>query len=206
VPAYGPIPSQPRSPYAPPDALKNPYPFSVKAATNILTTNGWTVKAGGTDTCNRPSGCGVGVPTGTKLAFNLIYSNEPTIEQQVADFAANAKKAGIDITLQPSNITSMFQNYDDAAALNDNAWAMEDFGGFANSTTYPTTYSVFNHLGVSNLGGYDDPQASALITASVSGANPSAVIAEAQYLTQEQPVLFQPVPVSVLVGQPPIAS
>jgi len=48
--------------------------------------------------------------------------------------------------------------------------------------------------GSSNLGGYADPQADKLIAASVASSNSAAVTAEAQYLTQQQPSLFQPNP------------
>jgi len=70
---------------------------------------------------------------------------------------------------------------------------MQDFGGFTNST-YPTTFGVFNSTGSSNLGSYDDPKADALIQASISSSNPQAVKAEASYLTEQQPGLFQPNP------------
>ncbi len=46
--AYGPIPSEPKSPYAPANASTNPYPFSVDAATSLLKNHGWTVNPGGT--------------------------------------------------------------------------------------------------------------------------------------------------------------
>ncbi len=68
---------------------------------------------------------------------------------------------------------------------------MEDFGGFTQST-YPTTFTVFNTQGLSNIGSYSDPQADQLINASVSGADPNAVKNEAAYLTAQQPGLFQP--------------
>jgi len=53
---------------------------------------------------------------------------------------------------------------------------------------------LFNSTGSANLGGYDDPQADALIKASISSPNPSAVTAEASYLTAQQPGLFEPNP------------
>ena len=52
------------------------------------------------------------------------------------------------------------------------------------------------------------PHANKLINASVSGGNPSAVKAEASYLTEQQPSLFQPNADSIIVwkddvsGQP----
>ncbi len=76
---------------------------------------------------------------------------------------------------------------------------MEDFGGFTDST-YPTTFGVFNSTGSSNLGGYDDPKADALIQASISSSDPNAVKNEAAYLTQQQPGMFQPNPDSPNAG------
>jgi peptide/nickel transport system substrate-binding protein len=88
----------------------------------------------------------------------------------------------------------MIANYNDPSAPKTiNKWAMQDFGGFTNST-YPTTFGVFNSQGSSNLGGYADPQADQLITASINGSDPAAVTAEAAYLTTQQPGLFQPEP------------
>jgi peptide/nickel transport system substrate-binding protein len=98
------------------------------------------------------------------------------------------------MTLTSSNFNFIVENYNDPASpQNDSKWAVEDFGGFTDST-YPTTFGVFNSTGSSNLGGYDDPKADSLIQASISSSNPNAVKDEAQYLTQQQPGLFQPNP------------
>jgi len=77
-----------------------------------------------------------------------------------------------------------------AQPKNDNLWAMEDFGGFSIST-YPTTNGIFNTSGTYNIGGYTDPKADQLIAASTASSNPAAVKAEANYLTLQQPSLFQ---------------
>ena len=79
-----------------------------------------------------------------------------------------------------------------------NKWAAEDFGGFTDGT-YPTTFGVFNTPASSNLGGYSNPQADKLINASITSANPSAVTAEASFLTTQQPGLFQANPDLVMV-------
>jgi peptide/nickel transport system substrate-binding protein len=203
APVYGPIPSAPTSQYAPPDALKNPYPFSTSNAISLLKAHGWTVTPDGTDKCASPgtgsSNCGSGIPGGTDLTFSLIYSNDPAaIEQQVDDFVTNAKKVGIEISLRQSNFNYILNNYNDAAApTNDDKWAMADFVSVV-YPTYPTTDTIFNCTGDDNFGGYCDPQADKLISDSVSGANRFAVKAEAQYLTTQQPVLFQPNPVNAL--------
>ena len=143
APAYGPIPAYPQSPYLPSNAATNPYPFSVSTAVSILKSHGWNVVPGGTDTCASPgtgaSQCGAGIPAGTKLAWNFIYSSSPAlIGNQATDFVSKAKQAGINITLSSSNFNYMITNYiDPAAPANVNKWAMMDFGGETDCRTRP---------------------------------------------------------------------
>jgi peptide/nickel transport system substrate-binding protein len=197
--AFGPVPAIPQSPYTPRNAMSNPYPFSPSTSEKLLKDHGWNIVPNGTDTCVKPgtgpNECGDGIPAGTKLAWNLIYGNNPTvIGEQVQDLASQAKKIGMTINLSSSNFDYMIANYNDPSAPKTiNKWAMQDFGGFTNST-YPTTFGVFNSQGSSNLGGYADPKADQLITASINGSDPAAVTAEAAYLTTQQPGLFQPEP------------
>ncbi len=199
APAYGPIPAYPKSPFLPADAATNPYPFSISAATNLLKSHGWQINSGGTDVCqNAGSGanqCGAGIPAGTPLKFNYIYSNSPAlIGNQATDLVSKAKQAGINITLQSSNFNYMISNYlDPYAPANENKWAMEDFGGETNST-YPTTFSLFNTGGSNQIGDYSSPQADQLINASITGSDPAAVRAEADFLTKDVPLMFQPNP------------
>ena len=197
---YEPIPAAPNSPFTTPGAGIDPYPFSIAAAKELLTSHGWNVIANGTDTCANSAGCGAGIPKGTKLTFNLISSTSPAyIGAEDKDFATEARQAGIDITLVPGNFTAMIVNDNDTvSSANDNAWAMEDFGGFTDNT-YPTTDGVFNSTGPSNLGGYSDPTADELMNASVSGSNSDAVESELAYLASQQPCLFQPEPDNIWV-------
>jgi peptide/nickel transport system substrate-binding protein len=199
APAYGPIPAYPQSPFLPSNAATNPYPFSIATAVSLLKSNGWNVVPNGTDTCVKPGTgageCGAGIPAGTKFAFNYIYSTSPAlIGDQATDFVSKAKQAGITITLQSSNFNYMIANYlDPYAPANENKWAMEDFGGETDAT-YPTTFGLFNSTGSNQVGDYASPTADSLINASISGGDPSAVKAEASYLTANQPVQFQPNP------------
>jgi peptide/nickel transport system substrate-binding protein len=197
--AYGPIPAVPASPYTPADAVTDPYPFSVADAISLLKSHGWAIDTSGTDTCatagTGPGECGAGIPAGTKLAFNLVYSTSPAaIGQQVTALASEAAAAGITIHLQSSNYDYIITYYDDPVPTGKpyiDKWAMEDFGGFVDST-YPTTLGVFNTGAAENEGFYSNPTANALIDASVTSGNPAAVKAEASFLTENQPGLFQP--------------
>jgi peptide/nickel transport system substrate-binding protein len=199
APAYGPIPAYPQSPYLPADAATDPYPFSVSDAVSLLKSNGWTVTPGGTDVCAKAGtaagDCGAGIPAGTKLAFNFIYSTSPSlIGDQATDLVSKAAQAGIKITLSSSNFNYMIANYlDPYAPANENKWAIEDFGG-ETDVPYATTFGLFNTGGSDQVGDYSNPTADSLINASITGGDPSAVKNEASFLTMNQPVLFQPNP------------
>ncbi len=199
APAYGPIPAYPQSPYLPSNAATNPYSFDVSTAVNLLKTHGWNVVPGGTDTCaspgTSPTQCGAGIPAGTKLAWNFIYSTSPAlIGNQATDFVSKAKQAGINITLSSSNFNYMITNYiDPAAPANVDKWAMMDFGG-ETDVPYATTFGLFNTGGTNQIGDYSNPTADQLINDSIAGGDPAAVKNEASFLTTDQPVQFQPNP------------
>jgi peptide/nickel transport system substrate-binding protein len=194
---YGPVPAVPTSPYSPANAVKNPYPFSITAAANLLKSHGWKVVPGGVSTCAKPgtgSGeCGSGIPAGTKLTFNVLYVNDPAITgEMLTDWASDAKKVGIAVTLQAGTFNHVVDVADDPGSPKTiNQWAMSDYGGFTDEP-YPTTFGIFNTSGSDNGGFWNSAEADKLINASVSGGNPAAVKAEASYITQQQPSLFQP--------------
>jgi ABC-type transport system substrate-binding protein len=163
--------------------------------------HGWTVRPGITDVCAKAGTgageCGAGIPAGTRLAFNLIFGTlPPYVEEMNTDLASQAAKAGITISLQPSNFNFIATNYDNAAPADKasiDKWAMADFGGYGDAP-YPTTLGTFNSTGMGNLGSYENPTADKPIAASVTSGDAAAVKAEASFLTADQPVLFQPNP------------
>jgi peptide/nickel transport system substrate-binding protein len=196
--AYGPVPSIPKSPYAPSNASTTPYPYSTSAAKSLLTGHGWSL-SGGTLTCQKPgtsaSECGAGIPKGTPLATNLYYyPGGPGITTMDTEFVSAASKIGIKIKLISATFDTILTHYNDVSApSNDNKWGMEDFGGFTDSI-YPTTNTIFNTTGSYNEGGYSNPTANTDINNSVYGGNPSAVKSEASFITSNLPGLFLPNP------------
>lgn len=199
VPDYGPLAAAPRSPYTPANATKAPYPYSTASAAKILKAHGWKVVPNGSTTCVKPGTgpgeCGANIPAGTKIAPNLFYTNQPNYIGQVAQaLAESAKQVGINVRLTSKTFNFLVQNYSVAAApANNNKWAINDFGGFSLGD-YPTTNNIFNTKGSFNFGGWNDPEANKLINNSVYGSDPEAVTKEAQYLTEQQPALFDPAP------------
>jgi peptide/nickel transport system substrate-binding protein len=211
--AYGPVPAVPVSPYSPANAITNPYPFSITAAASLLKSHGWHVVPGGVSTCAKPGTgageCGSGIPAGTKLAFNVLFINDPAYYgEMLTDWASDAKKVGIAVTLQSGTFNHVVDVADDPGSPKTiDQWAMSDYGGFTDNP-YPTTFGEFNTGGSDNGGFYNDAEANKLINASVTGGSPDAVKAEASYLTEQQPSLFQPNPDEIIVwkddvsGQP----
>jgi peptide/nickel transport system substrate-binding protein len=196
-PAYGPVPSAPKSPLAPKSASHNPYPYSVKTAKKLLTSHGW--KIGNPTTCVRAgsgkSDCGAGIPKGTKLAWTLYYgTTPPLIQGEDAAWTSNLSKVGIKVTLVGKTFNYMIQNFNDVSApQNDNKWAMDDFGGFT-GILYPTTNEVFNTKGSFNLGGFSVAKIDRAIHNSIYSLSNSAVKTEADLIGRTMPGLFQPNP------------
>jgi peptide/nickel transport system substrate-binding protein len=197
--AYGPVPAIPSTPFTPSNALTNPYPFSVSAASALLTANGWDVKANGTTTCAKAGSgsgdCGAGIPKGTPISFNIVYANGvPVIGTIVESLASEAKQVGITIKLQSKTFNYITTNLSDVSnPNNDQTWAMEDFGGFTDDL-YPTTNELFNTTGSFNQGGFSVPVINKDILNSANSLNTTAVKNELSAVTHYQPGLFQPEP------------
>jgi len=202
VPAYGPTPSAPTSPYAPASATTPTYPYSPTAAVALLKSHGWKVVPNGTTTCasagTGAADCGAGIPAGTPLSFT--WANQP---QQVSSvgaleseaFASEAKQAaGVNVELQTKPFNFLISNYNDAspaAVKYTNDWGVNNYGGLF-MDYYPTQEGVWNTGAAFNTGDFSDPTANQLMTASVFGTNPDAVKTEAQYFAKTLPVLFFP--------------
>jgi len=202
VPAYGPIPSAPYSPYSSADSAKSPYPFDPSKAVAALKAHGWDVKPGGQTTCAKPGTasdeCGAGITAGDPISFVWANVPESTASTGVLEseaFSSEAKSAaGITITLQTKTFNFLVSNYNlqnPASAKYVNDFAVNNYGGLF-MDYYPTQDGVDNPGGGFNMGKYDDTTANKLINASVFSTNPSAVKTEAAYLTKNYPVFYMP--------------
>jgi peptide/nickel transport system substrate-binding protein len=197
APEYGPVGIVPKTPYAPKNALTNPYPYSVSAAKKLLTSHGWKVVPRGTTTCQRPgtgaNECGAGIAKGQSLNFVFYYASTPkSTGQMVTAFASNLKQLGINATLKTDTFNNIIQNENVVSTpKNDNNWGMADFGG-ETEDDYPTTNTLFNTGGSLNQGGFSDPQVDQDIKNSMLSTDASALQKELSDVTAAQPGLFQP--------------
>jgi peptide/nickel transport system substrate-binding protein len=195
------VPSVPKTPYTPSDAVHTPYPFSLSAAASLLRSHGWKVVPNGQTTCAKagtgPGACGAGIPAGTPFKFTWYYipaAESPSIGLESESLASEAKQVGIDIELQTKTFNFLFSTYNDANPADSkytNDWGVENFGGFTDDY-YPTTFSIFNTGGDYNQGAYNSAMADALIDHSLFSSNPKAVTSEASFLTKDVPILFMP--------------
>ena len=208
VPQYGPIPSNPQSPYTPPDASKPLYPYSPAKAVATLKAHGWKVVPGGKSTCVRPgtaaNECGAGISKGTGFGgvwLNVPESTAPSFVLSSEVIVSAAKKyAGIDFSFKTITF-NLAQEYNDQIPQGkslENSWAINNTGGFS-IDYYPTSEGIYNTGGSYNEGNYSDPEADKLMNASVYSSNPKAVTAEASYLAKSPPVLFLPNPDGISV-------
>jgi peptide/nickel transport system substrate-binding protein len=195
--AYGPVPAIPATDYVPANAETNPYPYSISDASQLLSSHGWKVVPNGNTTCvspgTGPTNCGAGIPAGQKIAFTDYYVNDPaSAGQETTQWASAAAQVGIKITPSAKTFNFIVNQYDDPIApQNNNKWAVENFGGYTENP-YPTTDTIFNTGGSGNEGDYSSPEADKLIKASKFSANPSAVKAEAAFITKDLPGVFLP--------------
>jgi peptide/nickel transport system substrate-binding protein len=115
VPTYGPIPVIPANPYVTSTEKSNPYPYDPTKAKNLLSSHGWKINAGGTDTCTNagsgPNQCGAGIPAGTPLSFHLEQSSGITWQIQVVDAEKSSwSSAGINVSTSTATFNTVLGN------------------------------------------------------------------------------------------------
>ncbi len=199
--AYGPLPSVPQTPYTPKTAGTPTYAYSIAAAAKLLKDHGWKVVPGGQSTCEKPGSgsgeCGAGIPKGTPFKFQLQATpagESESVPLESDAFASALKRVGIDATIGTKTFNFEISNYDDANSADkkyENDWGMANWGEYGTSP-YPTGENIFNTVGTSNFGGYSDPTADRLVTASLYGHSAAAATATNSYLAKDVPMLFLP--------------
>ncbi|MBV9606816.1 MAG: hypothetical protein JO027_17000 [Solirubrobacterales bacterium] len=206
IPTCGPIPLEPPSSLVSASSLSfSPCAFSTSAAQQLLSSHGWKVVPGGTTTCQNPTLCGAGITKGEGISFNLDYeSGVVSVQDEMQDLAAQAKKVGINIDLTTHPFGTVIKT---AVACEPTqptcAWQAENWGaGWIYGPSYlPTGEQLFAPGAVANYGSYNDPSTTALITAvTVSSDATSALATYAQNVSTHVPVVFQPTSIGSYQG------
>jgi peptide/nickel transport system substrate-binding protein len=201
-PTCGPIPIAPPSPLVSTGSLSQaPCSYSISTSSQLLSSHGWKVAPGGTTTCTNPSLCGTGIKQGEGISFNLDYqSGVVSIEDEMNQLAANAKKIGINISLTTHPFASVVGAAVPCTPSQPTCkWTAENWGaGWIYGPDYlPTGEPLYGQGSAANAGSYVDPtgKMTSLITATITGPlsqENSALTTYANYVAQQDPVIFGP--------------
>ena len=212
IPTYGPIPSSPPSPLVSFDSSMQPVPVLDRCRAALLSSHGWKVVPSGSSTCQHPGHRGEPVRRGhhrraRRITFNLDYqAGTSTIQSEMNDLAAQAKKVGINLQLTAHPFDTVIST---AVACQPTApdcgWTAENWGaGWIFAPDFlPTGESLYGPGAVANYGSFNDPHATSLITATITGAaaNEKQALANyAQYMEQNVPVVYGPTSIGSYQG------
>ncbi len=166
APEYGPVPVLPVTNFLSAGEKTNPYPYSQSKAENLLSSHGWKINPGGTDTCTKPgtgsNECGAGIPAGTPLTFNMQFATGITSQTEaVNDEIASWESAGIHVNETTSTFDTVIGNATACTPGPSCTWEFQDWAGswVYSPDIYPTGEELFATGAVANYGSYSNPAA-----------------------------------------------
>lgn len=201
TPTYGPVPFKPASDLISPQEKANPYPYSISAASKLLSEHGWDVVPNGLTTCQRPGTgsdeCGAGIKKGLGISFNIDYaSGIAPMQSSMSDLQASAARVGIKINLTSHPYASVVSSAGPCTASSPGGckWTAEYWGG---GWTYlpdylPTGEELFQTGAAANYGNYSNSTADKLIAATTTSSSPQALYAYENYMAKQLPVIYTP--------------
>jgi peptide/nickel transport system substrate-binding protein len=198
APTYGPVPVIPPNNFATSFEEHNPYPYSVSAARQLLTSHGWS-EVGGVMTCEKPGTgageCGAGIPKGAQMNFTYIYASGVTsFTEQISALQASWAQVGIKISPKGEQFSDVIGTAVPCTAGKPCPWEIANWGGgwsFA-PDYYPTGGEIFATGAGSNSGGYSDPTNDRNIALTHTSSSLSSLYTYEDYLAKQLPVLWQP--------------
>jgi len=211
-PTCGPIPLAPPSPLVNTTAISaRPCAFSVAAARQLLSANGWNVVSGGTTTCVKPGTgageCGAGINAGEGISFNVDYiSGVVSLQDEMKDLAAQARRVGINLALTMHSSDAVYGALVPCTPQQATCkWQAENFdGGVIYGPAYlPTGETLYAPGSGANVGSYSDPKMTRLIQATVTGpaaSEATALTEYEKYAEQQLPVVFGPTQIGTYNG------
>ena len=170
APEYGPVPVLPVTNFLSAGEKTNPYPYSLSNAEKLLSSHGWKINPGGTDTCTKPGTgsdeCGAGIPAGTPLTFNMQFATGITSQTEAVDDEISSwASAGIHVNETTSTFDTVIGNATACTPGPSCTWEFQDWAGswVYSPDIYPTGEELFATGAVANYGSYSNPQADTFI-------------------------------------------
>jgi peptide/nickel transport system substrate-binding protein len=186
TPTYGPVPTFPKTDFLNPAANQAPFPYSVSAARQLLTSHGWSIPASGAAKCTKPGTgageCGAGIAAGTSLSVPLMFpTGNPALQAEIQATQSAYRQAGIDVTLQeaPEN-TVLAESYACTGKTTAQCPASSTALAIISSPVYtyvpiyyPDGDSLFACGGATNGGNYCNAQVDAAIKSIITSTSTS---------------------------------
>jgi peptide/nickel transport system substrate-binding protein len=198
---YGPIPQAQESDYVSDVQEDNPYPFSTKKAKALLTGHGWTAKGGTmvcTDAGSGADQCGEGVAEGTEFTMDVLSQSGSTVtDNMMSAIQSSLAKTGIGFTIKTAPVSSVLSQTPTCTSDEDSCkWDLSFFGtaGSWYFPAYPTGESLFSTGGSANFGSYSNKEVDALIDATTTSTDTSAVQDYSAAVAKDLPVIWLPSP------------
>jgi peptide/nickel transport system substrate-binding protein len=199
-PTYGPVPVVPATNLVSSQEKHGVYNFSVSAARNELTSHGWKIPSSGPAKCVDPGTdlkqCGLGVPRGAELSFNLTYgAGEVAASEIIESYKSTAAHAGIVINLQSAPVNTVISDEAECTAGQaDCKWQMlwTDNGWTWIQPYYPSGELLLDSHSAADVDSYDSPTMDTLITKSLSTNSLAELYAYENYAAKQLPVIWFP--------------
>ncbi len=195
VPVYGPVPDLPKNAFMSKTELKNPYPYNVAAAKKLLSSHGWKVVPGGTDTCQNPGTgageCGKGIKKGAKLNFTVQYQSETkSIKNLIVAEKDSWASVGIHVNIGVASFNTVIGNA--TPCPTGCKWEFQDWGAgwIFVPDIYPAGTEILAKGAGSNFGSWSSPTSTALIQKSITGK--TTLVKYENYEEKQLPYVFQP--------------
>jgi peptide/nickel transport system substrate-binding protein len=197
-PTYGPVPNDPPNPYLDNYVKDNPYPFSVSAARQLLTSHGWKVNPNGASTCTKPgtgaSDCGAGIAAGAKLSFSLLYASGITeLTSEMEAMKSTFSDVGIDLNLSEAPFDTVISSSVPCKPTQAScSWQLDNWGGGWSYSMdhFPNGDLIFGTGAGDNFGSYSSTTADSMITQ--TDHQPGTLDTDENYLASNLPAIFMP--------------
>ncbi|MGH3166508.1 MAG: ABC transporter substrate-binding protein, partial [Trebonia sp.] len=197
-PTYGPVPNAPANPYLDKYVKDNPYPFSVSAARQLLTSHGWKVNPSGVTTCASPgtgaSDCGAGIAAGARLSFNLLYeSGSVELTSEMEAMKSSFSEVGIDLNLSEAPFDTVISSSVPCKPTQAScSWQLDNWGGGWSYSMdhFPNGDLIFGTGAGDNFGSYTSSTADSMIA--LTDHQPGTLDTDENYLAQNLPAIFMP--------------
>jgi peptide/nickel transport system substrate-binding protein len=199
----GPIPADVPNPYADPLEHSSLFPFSLSSAKKLLASHGWKVVPSGATRCVDPGSgstqCGSGISKNEALTFTVQYaSGLVPLAVEMQSFKSAASQAGIVVDLREAPSSTVQANYYACTGAGGSGcswqaltWAVSAAYVY-DPDYYPSGEIFYKSNAAFNGGGYSDPEADTLISATLHQTGLAPFDRYENFISRQLPTLWLP--------------